>query len=105
MRSTNTQRLSVCVSAASGQQEATTLGTLNLRVAQVYAGRTKAERQIKRTTAEISASVAQNGAQVYALAEVVNSRLAAMRLEKLIWPNLSLPSASGPSAADRGVSP
>ncbi|RZA12691.1 MAG: hypothetical protein EOP02_29810, partial [Proteobacteria bacterium] len=74
MRSTNTQRLSVCVSAASGQQEATTLATLNRRVAQVYAGRTKAARQAKRTTAEIRADLIRCSSQAESLLARVGSR-------------------------------
>ncbi len=102
MRSTNTQRLSVCVSAASGQQEATTLATLNRRVAQVYAGRTKAARQAKRTTADIRADLIQTSSHVQFLSARVGSQLAAVRIEQSARVDLNPPSASGPSAADCG---
>lgn len=100
MRSTNTQRLSVCVSAASGQQGAATLATLNRRVAQVFAGRTKADRQSSRATARIRADVDEGRARMEALQQAIGSRLDAMRSERTIWASISPPNAAGPSAAD-----
>lgn len=102
MRSTNTQRLSVCVSAASGQQKATTLARLNRRVAQVYAGRTKAIRQAKRTTVNNSADLIQFSSRVDSLSAHVGSQFAALTCETSARVDLSPPNASDPGEADRG---
>lgn len=82
MRSTNEKRLSTCVQAATGRPEVPTLATLNYRVAQVFKGSTRTQRQMARTTARWRVEIAQGQQRAEMLRKMADASLTSVRADQ-----------------------